>query len=158
MEPLRNGSTGVKPTLRPVTPSDLGTLTAMAVAFHDEDGHPLSKAGRASLQQICEGDPLVRGWMIEQDDQAIGYLVITIGFSIEYGGRDGFIDDLCLIPEARGQGTGAAIMKMAETEAKELNIQALHLEVESENQRAQTVYNKQGFKPSGRLLMSKRLR
>jgi hypothetical protein len=35
-------------------------------------------------------------------DRPVGHLIITLGYSVEYGGRDGFIDDLYLVPEVRG--------------------------------------------------------
>jgi ribosomal protein S18 acetylase RimI-like enzyme len=71
---------------------------------------------------------------------AVGYVVITLGYSIEYGGRDGFIDDLYLVPEpALGIGT-------------------LHLEVETGNDYASRLYRRAGFEATGRRLLRLRLR
>jgi hypothetical protein len=36
-------------------------------------------------------------------------VIITLGYSIEYGGRDGFIDDLYLIPEGARQRIGEEV-------------------------------------------------
>jgi len=63
-------------------------------------------------------------------NEAIGYFVITLGFSVEYGGLDGFIDDLYLIQAARGRGLGREVITFALARAAELGIGTLHLEVE----------------------------
>jgi ribosomal protein S18 acetylase RimI-like enzyme len=87
----------------------------------------------------------------------IGYLVLTLGYSIEHGGRDGFIDDLYLVPKARGGGRGRRVLAFALAEAAALGIQTLHLEVEIDNERARRVYRAAGFVENNRRLMSKRL-
>jgi ribosomal protein S18 acetylase RimI-like enzyme len=94
---------------------------------------------------------------VRRGEAAVGYLVLTIGFSIEHGGRDGFIDDLYLIPEARGAGGGKALLDFAIAEARRLGIRTLHLEVEAENAAATGLYRKRGFAENGRRLMSIRL-
>jgi ribosomal protein S18 acetylase RimI-like enzyme len=80
-----------------------------------------------------------------------------LGYSIEYGGRDAFIDDLYLVPEARGRGLGARVMDFVEEQALMLGVKALHLEVEIANDRAYGLYRRRGFAESGRRLLSKRL-
>lgn len=71
-------------------------LVRLARAFHLEDGHPLDNPEEAALLQITRGEPFARSWVVREDGQAIGYLILTLGYSAEYGGRDGFIDDLYL--------------------------------------------------------------
>jgi ribosomal protein S18 acetylase RimI-like enzyme len=140
-----------------VTEADAAHLLAMARAFHSEDGHPLTPEGEAAVRQIARGDPLARGWIITELGQIIGYVVLTLGFSIEHGGRDGFIDDLYLVPKARGGGVGRRVLAFALAEAAALGIQTLHLEVEIDNERARRVYQAAGFLENSRRLMSKRL-
>ena len=83
--------------------------------------------------------------------------MLSLGFSIEHGGRDGFIDDLYLVPAARGMGLGRALLAFAVGEAEKLGIRMLHLEVEPGNDRAHDLYRRNGFTESGRRLMSLRL-
>jgi hypothetical protein len=92
---------------------EFSMLAPMARAFHFEDGHPLTPDGEAAVEQIARGAPLVRAWIILEAAQMIGYVVLTLGYSIEHGGRDGFIDDLYLIPEARGGGRGKKVLAFA---------------------------------------------
>ena len=143
--------------IRPVGPGDLEILTRLAEEFHAEDGHVLDAGGRRALAAIAAGEPLARAWLFELEGRAVGYGVLTLGYSVEYGGRDGFIDDLYLAPEARGRGFGRQAMGFLEAEARVLGIQALHLEVGAENARALALYRHSGFRDTGRRLMSKRL-
>jgi hypothetical protein len=80
--------------LQAVSVADQDVLLSLARAFHAEDGHPLSAAGEAALRRVAEGEPLARGWLIQEESRKVGYVVLCLGFSIEHGGRDGFIDDL----------------------------------------------------------------
>jgi ribosomal protein S18 acetylase RimI-like enzyme len=80
-------------------------------------------------------------------------LVITLGYSIEYEGRDGFIDDLYLVPEARGRGLGKVLVDFALSQASQLGVGTLHLEVEYDNESAHLLYRAAGFEETGRRLM-----
>lgn len=137
--------------------SEADLLVGLARTFHDEDGHPLSPAGEAALRRIVSDEPMARCWLIRRAGQVIGYLVVTLGYSIEHGGRDGFIDDLYLVPSARGGGFGAAVLDFALEQACLLGIVTLHLEVDRKNERATSLYRSRGFAENGRRLMSLRL-
>lgn len=142
--------------LRPVRPSDLQALLRMAVAFNDEDGHPLSAGGRKALKALCAGTTHGRGYMIEWRKAAVGYAVIGLGFSIEYGGVDGFLDEFYVEDAYRGRGIGTAALLELNKVARKLKIKALHLEAMPENDRAAELYRRLGYKLSERRLMSKR--
>jgi ribosomal protein S18 acetylase RimI-like enzyme len=131
-------------------------LVAMVRAHHADDEYPHSPYFEAAIVQIAKGEPMARAWMVRHAD-VIGYVVLTLGYSIEYGGRDGFIDDLYLIPEARGLGWGRMVIDFALSEAARLGIRMLHLEVEANNDRGQSLYRSAGFENTGRRLMRRRL-
>ena len=137
--------------------SDADTLVHLARAFHDEDGHPLIEPGERALRQVAHGEPLARAWLVHEAEAVVGYLVITLGFSVEYGGRDGFIDDLYLVPSARGRGLGRKLIAFAQAQARELGIGTLHLEVDGGNEGATRLYRAAGFAETGRRLMRLRI-
>ncbi len=143
--------------IRPARPGDLDALLAMAERFHAEDGHPLDEDGRRALAAILAGEPAARAWICELDGLPTGYGVLTLGFSVEHGGRDGFLDDLYLAPEARGKGFGRRALEFLEGAARALGIRVLHLEVEPGNAAAGELYRRRGFRDPGRRLMSKPL-
>ncbi|MFO1036663.1 MAG: GNAT family N-acetyltransferase [Geminicoccaceae bacterium] len=146
-----------QPTLRRVGRDDLPLLIELARAFRAEDGHPLRPEGERALAEVCAGEPLARGYLIEVEGRTVGYTVLGLGFGIEFGGRDVFVDDLYIVPEARGRGLGKAVMTLLETEARGLGAKAMHLVVDPENAPARAVYSRAGFEGSHWLLMSRRL-
>jgi protein-L-isoaspartate(D-aspartate) O-methyltransferase len=137
----------------PAGEADAETLVHLARMSRQEDGHSLDPAWEAALRRIAGGEPLARAWLLREQGEAIGYVVVTLGFSIEYGGRDGFIDELYLVPAARGRGLGRKLLDFALARAGELGIGTLHLEVETGNARATRLYHAAGFEETGRRLM-----
>ena len=137
--------------------SEGDALVNLVRAFHREEGRALDAHGEAAVRQITRGEPFARAWIAREDGRAIGYVVITLGYSIEYGGRDGFIDDLYLVPAARGRGRGRKLLEFALACAAELGIRTLHLEVEPGNASATRLYRSAGFEETGRRLMRMRL-
>jgi ribosomal protein S18 acetylase RimI-like enzyme len=142
----------------PAGAGDGDALVGLAQALHRDEGHPLDAAGEAALRAIAEGETLARAWIARKDGEPVGYLVITLGYSVEYGGRDGFIDDLYLAPASRGRGLGRKLLEFALAEAAALGIRTLHLEVEPDNESAARLYRSTGFAETGRRLMRLRLR
>lgn len=146
-----------EPSFESVRAEDAGVLLAMARDFHREDGHPLDAAGEDAIARIAAGEPFAPAWIARQGEDVVGYVVITLGFSVEYGGRDGFIDDFYLAPQARGRGIGRKMLSFAVAKAKQLGIRTLHLEVELGNDPALDLYRSAGFEETGRRLMRCRL-
>jgi ribosomal protein S18 acetylase RimI-like enzyme len=95
--------------------------------------------------------------LIRAEAEAIGYLVLTLGYSIECGGRDAFIDEVYLRVEYRGQGIGRQTIAFVETQCRALGVRALHLEVARDNTNAYALYRKVGFVDHDRYLMTKRI-
>ena len=142
----------------PACAVDRATLLAMVRAFHAEDGHPLEASSEGAVLRVAAGEELARAWIVRRAGEAVGYLILTLGYSVEYGGQDGFIDDLYLKPELRGQGVGRRLLAFALDQAAALGINTLHLEVEAENARALRTYRDAGFQETGRRLMRRRIR
>ncbi|MDA0703895.1 MAG: GNAT family N-acetyltransferase [Proteobacteria bacterium] len=145
--------------LVPARAEDEAAVLAFARAMNAEDGHPLDPAGEAAARRVARGEANARCWLMHRTGGAgaVSHIVLTIGFSIQHGGRDGFIDELYVRPEARGAGIGRRLLALAEREARALGFAALHLEVERSNDRARRLYGTLGYADNDRLLMSKRL-
>ena len=79
------------------------------------------------------------------------------GFSFEYGGHDALVDEFFLKEEYRSLGIGGKTIDFVSAQAKILNINALHLEVELDNINARNLYLKKGFVDNNRTLLTKRL-
>lgn len=139
------------------TQADEPELLALAQAFHAEDGHPLSEQGAAALRHTARGHPLARAWLVREAGRTVGYAVLGFGYGIEYGGADAFVDDLYLVPDARGRGVGSAVLARLEAEARAMRLNALFLVVDPDNAAALRAYRRHGFEGTHWLLMAKRL-
>jgi len=143
--------------LRVAGVAEEGVLLELARAFHAEDGHPLTESGAAAIGLVVRGHPLGRAWLIEEAGHVMGYAVLGLGFGIEYGGADAFVDDLYLVPPARSRGIGRSVLELLELEARRLGLAALFLVVDPDNRRVRRLYDRAGFEGSHWLLMAKRL-
>src|SRR5262249_27173901 len=68
-------------------------------------------------------------WLIEADGKPAGYCVLTYGFSIEYYGRHGFIDELFVDWQYRSRGLGRAAIEHASAFCHERGMRMILLEV-----------------------------
>src|SRR4029450_2451946 len=85
-------------------------------------------------------------WLVEVGGEVCGYAVLALGFSLEYRGRDAFVDDLYLVPARRGGGLGRLAVGAGGPGARERGVVALHLEVERDNARAAALYRRMGYR------------
>lgn len=137
---------------------DLPLLCQLMEAFYTLDGHDFqAETAQRVLKGIIENDTYGRLWVITADGLAIGYVAVTLGYSLEYGGRDAFVDEIFLQQAYRGQGIGAQTFAFVEAECRALAVRALHLEVMPENTRAYALYGKLGYRDRHSALLTKRL-
>lgn len=128
-------------------------------AFHDEEGVTQTTAARRAAVGTLLADPS-RGalHLIEAEGRPVGYLAVAYGFSIEFGGRDAFLDEFFIEQAWRGAGLGAAALRAAQDALARQGVLALHLEVGADNAAARRFYGRAGFALRGGYhLMSARL-
>src|SRR5262249_39567796 len=132
MEPLRT---------RLATPHDLEPVLEMMVAFNAFEHIPWTKtAGRQPLATLLSDPSLGIGGLLEEGSTAVGYFVVTWNYDLEWNGRDAFLTELFLVPEARGRSLGRTALAEAERLAKQHGANALHLVVRPDNERAFGLY------------------
>jgi GNAT superfamily N-acetyltransferase len=138
--------------------SDLTLLLELVQEFHKIEKLAFDeKVDRDVLANLLADASLGQVWLIQQEDEAIGYIILTLGYSLEYRGRDAFIDEFYLRQKYRGQGIGTQTLAFVEDTCRVLGVQALHLEVDFENPDAQRLYHRVGYQPHNRFLMTKNL-
>jgi GNAT superfamily N-acetyltransferase len=145
---------------KPATSDDVETLIVMMRDLYAHDGlAPLDEAGaRRALLGVIGDDTFGRVFLILLATEVAGYAVLTFGYSLEFHGRDAFVDEIYLRAEYRGLGIGKLTLQFLTEVCAAEGVNALHLEVERENISAQTVYRKFGFEDQDRYLMTKWLR
>lgn len=136
--------------------TDITLLLELVKEFHEKEKLAFDEKldGNALAIFLADGS-WGQVWIIQQEDEAIGYMILTLGYSLEYRGRDAFIDELYLRPKHRGQGIGTQMLAFAEENCRVLGVQALHLEVDFENPDAQRLYHRVGYQRHHRFLMTK---
>jgi ribosomal protein S18 acetylase RimI-like enzyme len=85
----------------------------------------------------------------------VGYVVLCFGYSLEWLGRDAFIDEFYLREEYRGRGWGRKTLAFVEDAARSSEVTTLHLEVVQQNAAALEVYRKLGFQEHESAFLSK---
>ncbi len=138
-------------------PDHLGKLDALVAAFHEEEGITLpEEQRRAGLQPLLEGIPHGAAYLIGPARAPIGYLVITFGWSLEFGGLDGFIDEIYVRPGVRGRGIASETLQALPRALAGAGLKALHLEVSRGSEKTQQLYKRAGFQPrSDYMLMTR---
>lgn len=112
--------------------------------------------GRA-LGMLCAGDPVALGWLLVADRRDVGYIVCCLGFSVEFGGYDSFIDELYVVPNRRRRGFARRALGHAIAELAARGVRAVHLQVERGLVHAQALYRQTGFVGDERFLLTKRI-
>jgi ribosomal protein S18 acetylase RimI-like enzyme len=144
-------------SIRAANAGDLETLVALMRDFYREDADPfVENDSRAAFARLLAEPSWGSVWVAQHESTVVGYVVLTFGFSMEFHGRDAFIDDLYVVPSQRGHGIGSGLVAACETACKELGIRALHLEVRLSNPAA-SLYRRLGFRDHQHHLMTKRL-
>jgi len=109
---------------------------------------------RGLIAALIEDENLGRLVVCDDAEELIGYAVLGFGFSLEFHGRDCFIDELYVVPERRGKGIGKRAVEFAVSTCRDLGIKALHLEADHFNVRGHEFYRRLGFKDHERHLMT----
>jgi ribosomal protein S18 acetylase RimI-like enzyme len=113
---------------------------------------------RTALEKFLGDAELGQAWLVWLDAKPVGYVILTFGYSFEFRGRDAFVDELYIEPEFRRIGLGRRAMEFMEKKARELGVNAVHLEVDRGNDGAAELYRRAGYADQGRHLMTKWLR
>ena len=136
--------------------SDAEALLEFMQAYYAFDGHGFDREkARLALTALLRDSNLGLAWLILDGDVAVGYVVLCFGYSLEWLGRDAFVDEFYLREEYRGRGWGRQTMAFLEEAARTAGTRALHLEVVEGNTSALQLYRKLGFAEHRSTFLSK---
>jgi GNAT superfamily N-acetyltransferase len=128
-------------TLNLAEATDYDTVYELVSEFHATENIQLASPVRASAVRALLGNDILGNiWLINGDGACAGYIALGIGFSLEFGGRDAFIDELYLRAPYRAQGGGRFAIESVIQFATRRGIKALHLEVERGKTNARRLY------------------
>jgi ribosomal protein S18 acetylase RimI-like enzyme len=112
-------------------------------------------AARESFRRFLSLTLFGRVWILSEGTAIVGYIVLTIGFSFEFHGHDAFIDELYVESDFRRRGFGMQAVAFLEEKAREMGVNAVHLEVDRGNDSAFQLYRRAGYHDHDRFLMTK---
>jgi ribosomal protein S18 acetylase RimI-like enzyme len=145
---------------REATPADLPLLGAYMRALRLEDPFPApvdESVGDAAVAGLLDDPALGRAWVIYDGDDRVGYVVLTFTYSIEFGGRAAFIDELYVAPDRRGRGIGRQTLAFLSEFSAAMHVRVLLLEVTPTNEAARRLYSSAGFAERTYRLMTRRV-
>jgi ribosomal protein S18 acetylase RimI-like enzyme len=139
-------------------PTDLEDLLVLMRRYYAEDDLPFdARTARAAMAGLLETPEYGAVWVLRDGAVTVGYLALCVGYSLELGGRDAFVDEVYVEPEYRDKGWGTRMIEAALETARASGVQAVHLTVERANRRAAQLYQRLGFEARNGTLMSLRL-
>lgn len=150
--------------IRRALPRDADALMGLVAPFHEHERIPTGDGTLSALQGLLADSRL--GFVLvaeaarspdlpDAPGQAVGYAVVGFGYSLEFEGRDAFLDELFVAPGWRGQGVGGQLLETVQAVCQASGIRALHLEVGHGNAQALRLYQTLGFRAHERHLMTK---
>src|SRR5262245_130779 len=122
--------------IRAASEMDLPALLEMIRDFFACESIPLDAAQlEPALRTLISSGELGHAWLLEIDQETVGYAVVTFGFDLEFNGRDAFLTDFYLKSSWRDRGIGQRALALVIEKAKQAGVHALHLLVDPRNQR-----------------------
>ena len=144
--------------IRAASLEDIPALIGLMAEFYGESGYPLpEKSARAAFTTLLSDSQLGAVYVASDGDEPVGHIVLTVGFSMEYGALRGFVDDLFVRPAARGRGVAGALIDAVVADCVARGVRALLVEVGAENDSGRRTYDKAGFVDAGRMLLARPL-
>jgi GNAT superfamily N-acetyltransferase len=142
-------------SLRPVLPSEVDSLLSLISAYYTYDHIAFDPPKqRAALLSLMDHPQYGESLFIQRGDEIVGYAVMTLDYSIEFGGLEAFIDEFFLIESARGQHIGEEAVRLIRAWCKVRNLNSLNVIVEHDNAPALRFYQRNGWSKPHRHYLS----
>jgi len=138
--------------LGPAADADRGVVIDLLTAQLEEHAIPLAPellAGAIDGALADDGRALIL--VAREGVRPIGLAYLSFQWTLERGGRVLWLEELYVVPELRGRGTGGKLLRAALDVARERDCLAVELEVEASHARAANLYARAGFRPLDRV-------
>jgi ribosomal protein S18 acetylase RimI-like enzyme len=143
-------------TFRMAQSKDLEGLLLLIKEFCEIDNHVYDEYRiKSSVTPLFSNNTLGVIILAEIENQLVGYAVLTWGWSVESGGREGLIDEIYV--KNRNSGLGSKLLEEVIRVAKEFDVKMIFLETESANERVRGFYRRHGFTQEDSIWLSHKL-
>jgi GNAT superfamily N-acetyltransferase len=138
---------------RRASPADLARVLELAAEFCAYEGYERAESHtRAALEPLLADDAVGQVWLGVAAGRVVGYAVLTWGWGLESGGREGLLDEIYV--SDRGAGVGGALVRRVVAAARDAGCRTLFLETEKDNERQRTFYARHGLEEQDSVWMS----
>ncbi len=145
-------------TYRNANEGDVAAMVKMSQASIEELHQKFDKKRFTSMITKVIKDPeQKKGVFIAEDEgkkQAVG-MIVGITKATRAGKTEGFLQNITVIPEARGQGLGKELAQRAVEHLKSLKVPVISVNVRESKPQAITMYERLGFARSGNVMRLK---
>ena len=142
--------------IKPATLRDTPRLLHLIKTYYRFDQIPFDrKVITTGLSLLLNEPALGRAWLIVKRGKALGYLILTFGFDLEFGGRQATLTDLYIKAPHRRKGIGRAVLAQVGDFCGSFGVMAVELQVTNRNSCVLDFYRRLGFQAYDRIPMSK---
>jgi len=147
-------------TFHAMLPTERSQVEDMILNLYSNDGkepndYMSREKIRPTLDRALTHPDTLRVEVFKEQDQIIGYALLYIFWSNEYGGMVLTLDELYVAPLFRSRGISSSYIQTLHNQKSSYVI--LALEVMPGNEKAKSLYTRLGFKENKRTFMNKKL-
>lgn len=147
--------------IRKIEPRDREEFIRLSELFYASPAvlHPLPQVYHEdAFDELMRSRDYADGYMLFSDGKAVGFGLVAKTYSREAGGMVLWLEELFILEEYRSRGLGREFFSAAEAYARENGYARIRLEVEADNIRARSLYERLGYLPLEYEQMVKQLR
>jgi len=132
------------PRARRAAVDDAPAIAGLLHAFNTEFGEPSPgpEALTERLRVLLAGD---RTFALVSGSPPVAVALVTLRSNVWYTGQVALLDELYVVPQRRGQGIGAALIRLLLSTAKATSVDLIEINVDEGDVDAQRFYERHGF-------------
>jgi len=128
------------------TAEDAPILTGLMARFANEHQLPQAAEQRTdAVAPLLDGHPYGMAYLLGPKRAPVGYMIVTISWSITSGGLEASIDEFYLRDAVRGRGISTEVLIALAKSLKESGLKTVHFAAQTEE--GLTHIEKAGFSP-----------
>jgi ribosomal protein S18 acetylase RimI-like enzyme len=144
--------------MKRATAKDIEQLVALMDEFYAESNFRLNhQRATETFASLLADERMGCVWLLQKNSQAVGYVVATLCYSMEFGGQIAHVDDFFVRAPFRRAGLGSAALAAVRDFCAERGIRAIQVETGRDNVPAQAAYRRAGFTRVDRDLLTLQL-
>jgi GNAT superfamily N-acetyltransferase len=132
--------------MRKASLADVEQLVTMMAEFYSDSPYTLNlRRATEAFSSLLADERFGHIWFIEDHTKDVGYVVVTLCYSMNYGGLTAIVDDFFIQRPFRGAGLGKAAIAEVRSFCLSRGVRAIQVETGRDSAPALAVYRHAGF-------------